>query len=444
MKYILIQNEGEIEINSFELIGASTKRNDSTKIGFFGSGLKYSIAYMMRNNISFRVFTGENEIVFTKKPETLRDQSFDRICINGLPTSYTTTMGPTWTEDWFILREIYCNAVDEGKYDIVNNVEEVHPAAGRTRIYIEQTDKLQKVINNWDACFADEREPLFITGNIYTSVLGAKTGRQQMKVYNKTSGVIFRKNIRVHSKDYNFDYGFDDVAINEDRTAQHPSYLSYAIQEAMTSFQNEDWITAILRDGSNDKPGYEYISMCAATWFEATASDKWIEYSKKYLLVVREKAGKYPEIIRQDRRECLTIPYSVAAKIKKDIPAVTILGMGTVIGNSSYEEIERTPKMDFLLKEVLSSLSQMKYHITYDIKIVDFDDDKVLGQASFKDKIILLSNKVFDLGRREIALTLIEETEHIQSGKEDESREFQSHLINRWLTTMENENALFL
>jgi DNA polymerase elongation subunit (family B) len=34
-KYILIQNDGEIEANSFELIGASTKRNDNTKIGFF-------------------------------------------------------------------------------------------------------------------------------------------------------------------------------------------------------------------------------------------------------------------------------------------------------------------------------------------------------------------------------------------------------------------------
>jgi len=54
-KYILIQNDGEIETNSFELIGASTKRDDKTKIGFFGSGLKYSIAYMMRKGIEFKI-----------------------------------------------------------------------------------------------------------------------------------------------------------------------------------------------------------------------------------------------------------------------------------------------------------------------------------------------------------------------------------------------------
>ena len=33
-KYILIQNDGEIESNSFELIGASTKRTEKGKIGF--------------------------------------------------------------------------------------------------------------------------------------------------------------------------------------------------------------------------------------------------------------------------------------------------------------------------------------------------------------------------------------------------------------------------
>ena len=91
MKYILIENEGEIEINSFELIGASTKREDDTKIGFFGSGLKYSIAYMMRKNISFRVFSGRTELIFTTIPETLKDQSFAKRCIGGCPHSRNDT-----------------------------------------------------------------------------------------------------------------------------------------------------------------------------------------------------------------------------------------------------------------------------------------------------------------------------------------------------------------
>ena len=143
--YILIQNDGEIEINSFELIGASTKRGESGKIGFFGSGLKYSIAYMMRNGIDFKVFSGTNEIVFSLKSEDFRDKKFERICINGNPTSYTTSIGPTWSEDWFVLREIYCNAVDESNYQLIKSTQTVAGVDGKTRIYVELTKNLEEV-----------------------------------------------------------------------------------------------------------------------------------------------------------------------------------------------------------------------------------------------------------------------------------------------------------
>ena len=159
-KYILIQNDGEIESNSFELIGASTKRTEKGKVGFFGSGLKYSIAYMIRNNIDFRVFSGESEIKFTTIPENLRGQVFNRICINGKPTSYTDTMGYTWTEDWFVLREIYCNAIDETNCVMVKDTELISATEGKTRIYVELTEKLQLVVDSWDSYFSDEREPL--------------------------------------------------------------------------------------------------------------------------------------------------------------------------------------------------------------------------------------------------------------------------------------------
>ena len=171
-KYILIQNDGEIETNSFELIGASTKRGDTAKIGFFGSGLKYSVAYMMRNKIEFKIFSGELELKFTTVPEKLKDQIFDRICINGKPTSYTVTMGPTWTEDWFVLREIYCNALDESSCQMVRETENINAVAGKTRVYIEATENLKVVVDNWDAYFSTEREATLDVEKVYTTFLG--------------------------------------------------------------------------------------------------------------------------------------------------------------------------------------------------------------------------------------------------------------------------------
>ena len=63
-QFLKIQSSGEIEQEAFTLIGASSKRGDQTKIGYFGSGLKYSIAALLRNNIEFKVFQGEKEIEF--------------------------------------------------------------------------------------------------------------------------------------------------------------------------------------------------------------------------------------------------------------------------------------------------------------------------------------------------------------------------------------------
>jgi len=38
MKYIRVKNAGKIEVSALHMMGVSTKRGDSTKIGQFGSG----------------------------------------------------------------------------------------------------------------------------------------------------------------------------------------------------------------------------------------------------------------------------------------------------------------------------------------------------------------------------------------------------------------------
>ena len=59
-----IINAGEIEPEAFTLMGASTKRGDENMIGRFGSGLKYAICYLIRNDIEFKIFSGKQEIIF--------------------------------------------------------------------------------------------------------------------------------------------------------------------------------------------------------------------------------------------------------------------------------------------------------------------------------------------------------------------------------------------
>lgn len=447
-KYILIQNDGEIETNSFELIGASTKRGETGKIGFFGSGLKYSVAYMMRNSIDFKVFSGSQELKFTTTPEYLKEQPFDRICINGKPTSYTVTMGPTWKEDWFVLREIYCNALDESSCQLVKSTEIVQPSAGKTRIYIELTSKLQEVIGNWDRYFSDERTPIFTTGKIYTSNFGHEDGGdtryQPVKVYNRKHGVIYRRGINVGEKtSMLFDYELGFVNINEDRTARNINFLPYMFADMVGQMDNEDWVKSILRAAQDDERCSEYAALTYDTPNQPI-SQKWLQFSKDNMLVVREISERFADEIARTKKEVFLIPSHFARYLKKNISEVSIMGMGSVIGDLYFTEVDKTPKMDYLLKEVIASLKEMNYEVHYDISVAEFESDDILGRADITGKKIYIASKTFDMGRREIAMTLMEENEHIASQKEDETRAFQNHIFSQWLKTMENASGLFL
>ena len=53
-KWLKIGNSGEIESGAFRLIGACTKRGDDSMIGYFGSGLKYAMAVLLREGIEFK------------------------------------------------------------------------------------------------------------------------------------------------------------------------------------------------------------------------------------------------------------------------------------------------------------------------------------------------------------------------------------------------------
>ena len=46
--YIRIENKGEMDINALLLLGATNKRDNEAMIGFFGSGLKYAVAVLLK------------------------------------------------------------------------------------------------------------------------------------------------------------------------------------------------------------------------------------------------------------------------------------------------------------------------------------------------------------------------------------------------------------
>ena len=112
-KYLVIQNQGILEPAALTLVGASTKADDDSKIGMFGSGNKYALAYLLRNGYDIHVMAGNEEMKIETVERSLRGNVFNVIRINGEETSITTSMGKDWTL-WQSIREFFSNAIDEG------------------------------------------------------------------------------------------------------------------------------------------------------------------------------------------------------------------------------------------------------------------------------------------------------------------------------------------
>ncbi len=206
--YIKISNKKEIDINAFRLLGASTKRGDKTKIGYFGSGLKYAIAVLIRDKVKLKVYSGSDEIKINTVKKKFGDKNFDVIKFNNQLSSLTTDMGVDW-KTWFAIREIYCNALDEGscKVDVANKMK---AEKGNTIFFIEMNDKIKDVFKNWNNYFSDKR-----TDIIY------EDGKNKVFIGGEKF-VMYRKGIKVCEKPVEslFHYDLDEMEINESRTVK--------------------------------------------------------------------------------------------------------------------------------------------------------------------------------------------------------------------------------
>ena len=98
---------------AFTVLGASVKTDSSSAIGWFGSGLKYAIAVMLRHNVKFTFKTHGKEYKFSTAVEDFRGEEMEIITCNGEKLGFTTEFGKQWKLE-HVFRELHCNTRDEG------------------------------------------------------------------------------------------------------------------------------------------------------------------------------------------------------------------------------------------------------------------------------------------------------------------------------------------
>jgi hypothetical protein len=430
MKHLLIENKGELDISSLILLGASTKRNDSGKIGFFGSGNKYAIATLIRHGIKFYVFSGDKKIDIATEDVAFRDMTFKRIYIDGQATSLTTDMGPLW-EPWMAIREWVSNSIDEGAYNVITDTDSVSGREGYTRFYVEHDPSIKEMLDNWNSYFTFDRED---------SITTATDGKIFSQIDENNALVLYRKGIRVFfDKGVTslYQYDLSTYEINESRLIDSIHSAEYKTVRYLSNMNNVSVARKILKDAWINNhwearlPWRYGASMLGAAWREAIDN---------HAIIVDNVSGYFVDI--QQSRPCYIVSIEMAQQIKRSFSDIKIYGMDDSGDTVGFKKVETTAKQDFLLKDCIKFCDDTQYNIEYPIEIVEFEEMATLGRA-FQGKI-LLASRLFEEGRKEIVRTLIEENEHLKTGYKDCTRAFQNHLFNLFLTEKEERFGYFL
>ena len=436
--FVLVQNRGEIPLWGIRVIGYSSK--NEKQIGRFGTGLKESIALLIRNNASPIIYSGTCKIEFSVN----KDSGIEEI---GFILSeskwsyekdrwYSLGIHPNlgqhdWIDLWQALREIFCNAIDEDIEFLHHEiVQDQIGVAGATRVYLPLTGDVL-------GAYAEvENRLLMIKPKtiLYQSQQGKileKSKYSKCQVYHK--GVWVQES----PNDSLFDYELSDIKLNESRscdwydiTAECSKLISNASEDVIQKYLG---VAADNPEFAHTHEGNLHLSYIKSY---CKSQDKWKNaflskfgsdaiccLSDAYYIKMAMDLGKHPICFKSDILEFLVwckIPNHTQL-VSSEIPDNLILtgqksGMFDIIWDI------------FESKDLISGKIKPECHI-------------VQPTGSFQGcvnggKIFINTNIV---GSKEEILTCIEEILHYCSGMSDFSRAFQNVLLE---TIVRNLNIL--
>jgi hypothetical protein len=380
-------NEEPIDLNAIAIMGVSVKLNESA-IGYFGTGLKFAIATLLRTGHKVNLIRSGKLIEFSAICENIRDHDFQRITMGDDRLGFTTQLGRNW-EPWQAYRELRCNCTDEGGI-----ISESVPDGEWGTIFQVDGEPITK-------CHRNRRE-IFLESSPLTAT-------HECEIHEGNSLNAFYRGVKSHEHErYSiFTYNIvEKINLTEDRTIASAWEVGYYAARAIALSNNEDVIERALMA---DKGTFENNLSYSSVNNKPSPEFMKIAHRLRHNMHINRDAIKLWERyadIRLTYAEAITDAFE-EQQIEQAISLVSRLGI----------EINR---QDFMIVEGLGK--------------------SIYGAV--RGSQILISKSTLDLGVRFIASTIYEEWLHKNENIEDCSRALQNLLFEKLFALVERLHVI--
>lgn len=206
---------GLLDIRAITTFGLHAKPGTDTPIGKFGTGLKYSIATLLRLGCQVKLFIDSVEYEFYTKADDFRGMEYEQVYMKkrrgilskwqSVQLPFTTMHGKFW-EAWQAFRELHSNTLDEGGKTFESGVV-TWEYPGNT-VFVVSGDAYEQAYRDRDSVFLP-------------NALTKREGDDRVQVFNEPSKHLYWRGIRVFDLEKPSVYTYnilDDVTLTEDRT----------------------------------------------------------------------------------------------------------------------------------------------------------------------------------------------------------------------------------
>lgn len=413
---VTIASAAPLDLNVIRLLGVNVKPGTSSPIGQFGTGLKYSIATLLRleHEIEIRTVDAAGtpvHVTFSTAPLTIREKDFSSIIMTvqvggEAPTSetlaFTTDLGKHW-KPWMAYRELVSNAMDEGAHSVT--LGETRPLAPYPTVITIRGEAFAEVA---------QAETTTATGVfLHSKPLPSESEfgvefhpnpTQSRRLYYR--GIYVGDLAKPMIFTYNLTSGHQ---LTEDRTLSNLWAAYRTIGEALLKCPTTSIQATLFSNLSEGMLEWEMEGYPPSV-------TEWRQPSPAFLDAARE--------VKHDIRRCP--PWARAALLAMDPlserEAATLLGsdealLAAALGMTRFMDPDCTVEAK-------------------DLRVVPSLGKDVFGL--FEKGQIFISKAAFDMGESFLAATIYEEWCHKHHGHIDCHRDFQNWLLQR-LTSLARE-----